>query len=647
MLSHLYLLKLLGFYLIFVTYFYLTGKIILSFFNTQSISSIKIFSTFFIGILFNTITFSLIKSGFMTIHIVLIPLISIFLFINRSYFKKFLFDKTNIKKELILLSLIALSLFIYQLYFYVDFFSLHIKSLFVDNYTYASISSNLKTFGSENIDFTLNTFFQSYENELIPYRYSDLWLAAFIMQFADISDIESFYLFSTSILISLIAVFIFELFNQSIHIWKRYLLTVLLLFVSVSFIPYLNDDFKYTCETSLMGTFQQKLAFASSCFCLSIFFWDKHRKSAILFLIATPIFYVAYLPSMWGGVCLYLCILIIRNRREIQLSKQYLFLLISTFAIVLCYFLFYKINAKYYLSYTNVKFLEIPIIKQLPKELIDSNTPFNFKSFVSNFIFYTIPKTSLYLYGSIGHLIIGSLFYFPMILIFYNELKIRKSFILLIVICLFSGLIFTVLKDGDCNNYQFFTNQLIIFSLLITTVFIKKTNEKSFLNWKSITFCLVTFCFCFLPIIKMKNYVSKEKMDVKFYTSVSKILKKNTSSIIICFVGDDIFKQGFYDWVGQNNLNKIKQYQINPVTFTIGNPEKILEKSPPLVLDYTYNWTPLNIWRSKKKNIKEFIINKNIKYLYYNSNVSIPKYILKQTKIKLTDNLGNVFLVIK
>jgi hypothetical protein len=36
------------------------------------------------------------------------------------------------------------------------------------------------------------------------------------------------------------------------------------------------------------------------------------------------------------------------------------------------------------------------------------------------------------------------------------------------------------------------------------------------------------------------------------------------------------------------------------------------------VLDYTYNWTPLNIWRTKKKSIKEFIIKKNIKYLYYN-----------------------------
>jgi hypothetical protein len=54
----------------------------------------------------------------------------------------------------------------------------------------------------------------------------------------------------------------------------------------------------------------------------------------------------------------------------------------------------------------------IPIVKRLPKELIDPNVSFTFKGFVANLFFYSLPQIYFYLKGAIGNLLIGASFFY-------------------------------------------------------------------------------------------------------------------------------------------------------------------------------------------------------------------------------------------
>ena len=266
-------------FLVVLTFFYFSGKIVRSFFSFEL--KVDLFETFFnvlVGLLLSTVLYSLIKSSLATSLAVSTPIFLYFFYINNLKIKKFKWLKVDFYNGILPLIIISIIVFVYQSYSYFDFSNFQIKYLFVDNYTYANVVSILHDFGVENVDYALNKYEPAFRHESMPYRYADLWMSSFIMDLVQVSDIESFYLISLPVLISLSGYFYYSiLVKRSSNVVKSILISIVLLFVSIAFIPVLNSGEKlpFISETSIMGTFQQKLSFSAVFFLLGIYFWSR------------------------------------------------------------------------------------------------------------------------------------------------------------------------------------------------------------------------------------------------------------------------------------------------------------------------------------------------------------------------------------
>ena len=611
---------------------YLSGKFLRSVISLELKAGIlETFINVFVGLIQFTLVYSLIKSDLKTSLILSLPILIYFFILNKVRFKSFEWKKVNFTKEILPFYIILILLFIYQSISYFDFSTFEFKFLFIDNYTYANIVSVLHDFGVENIDYGVNNYLPSFRDQVMPYRYADLWLSSFVMDFVQVSDIEAFYLIVTPLLISLVSYFFFTLLYDINHkMIFSFFLSLLLLFVSITFIPMLNpwDKLPYISETCIMGTFQQKLSFSVLFFILGIYYWRISRENGLLFFICVPLLYVAYLPAIWGGVILYLVIKFFKGKEKLNTENYSIRLLFLMILILGIYWIFYNINGMYFISFNTMNFMGIPIVKRLPKELIDPNASFTFKGFVANFFFYSLPQIYFYLKGAIGNLLIGASFFLPFILMLFSKFREYLSEIKFILIILFVGICVTVIKDGDYNNYQFFTNSLVLISILISIVFIVNYSRNS-LNY---IFISVILLFNLLPIIQFKQQVSTHKVDTKFINQVNQLIKHNKSETILCFVDESSFDGSFYSWVGGNVLLPLMQFSSNKISFSIANPEVFFVKNSREDLDYSYYWNIVSNWKHKHptQNVTNFIDENKIKFLLFYPNVKIPSEINKR-----------------
>ena len=333
-------------FLVVLTFFYFSGKLVRSFLSIEF--KVGLFETFFnvlVGLLLFTVLYALIKSSFVTSLVVSLPIFLYFFYVNNLKIKKFRWSKVDFNKEVFPLLIISSIVFVYQSFSYFDFTNFNIKYLFVDNYTYANVVSILHDFGVENVDYALDKFDPAFRHESMPYRYADLWMSSFIMDIAHVSDIESFYLISLPILISLSGCFYYSiLVERSSNLFKSILISIVLLFISIAFIPVLNSGEKlpFISENSIMGTFQQKLSFSAIFFLLGIYFWKINKENALLFFMFVPIFYVAYLPAIWGGIFVYLTIQFIKSKWKISFTFYHIRLLFLLAFVLILYWLFYN-----------------------------------------------------------------------------------------------------------------------------------------------------------------------------------------------------------------------------------------------------------------------------------------------------------------
>ena len=613
-------------FLFVLGFFYFLGKTLRSFISLDFKK--EMFETFFnvlLGLLFSTILYSFFKTNLRTSLVVSFPLIIYFCLINKIKFKFFLWKRIYFRKEILPLIVLALIVFIYQAISYFDFTTFQVKYLFVDNYTYANVVSVLHDFGVENVDYALNKYEPAFRHESMPYRYADLWMSSFIMDLVQVSDIESFYLISLPVLISLSGYFYYSiLVERTSNIVKSILISIVLLFVSIAFIPVLNSGEKlpFISETSIMGTFQQKLSFSAIFFLLGIYFWKLKRENALLFFMFVPIFYVAYLPAIWGGIFVYLTIQFIKSKWKVSFTFYHIRLLFLLAFVLLFYWLFYKINGNFFLNTTKSNILDIPLVKRLPKEILDPNIPFRTKSFLSNLFYYSIPEIFMYLKGAVGNLIIGALFFLPIILLNYSKFKFYFSEVKFISIILLVGLVFTILKDGDYNNYQFFTNNLLLIGLVISLSFIHYFKENLF----NYLFLLMLIFVNVLPVFSFKNKISKLPINHGFITDVNRIISRQHEKAVFCFANAESFDDSFYSWVGGNVLLPVKQIKNENVFFVLANPDVFFEKHSNSDLDYSFYWNLIPNWKknNSSSSVYGFIKNNGIKCFLFYPNTIIP-----------------------
>jgi hypothetical protein len=627
-------------FLVVLTFFYFSGKLVRSFFAFEL--KVELFETFFnvlVGLLLSTVLYALIKSSLVTSLIISLPIFLYFFRANNLKFKKFSWTKIEVKKEILPFLILSSIVFLYQSYSYFDFTNFNIKYLFIDNYTYANVVSILHDFGVENVDYALDKFEPDFRHQSMPYRYADLWMSSFIMDVVQVSDIESFYLIVLPIFISLSGYFYYLLLvEKTSGPIKSILISFVLLFVSIAFIPFLNSGEKlpFISETTIMGTFQQKLSFSAVFFLLGIYFWKINRENALLFIMVVPIFYVAYLPAIWGGVFVYLSIVFMKNKWNVSFNLYHIRLLFLLTIVLILYWMFYKINGSYFLTTNKMKLIDVPLVKRLPKEIIDGNTVFRWKSFVSNFVYYSIPEIFIYLRGAIGNLLIGACFYIPLLTIGYLRFKRYYSEFLFVFITLTIGLIFTIYKDGDYNNYQFFTNCLLLISILISVSFIQNFDNSR----KNYLFILIVILVNVIPVFSFKSKVGSHKINYKFTISVSTLISCKKEKNVLCFATKESFDGSFYSWVGGNILFPIKQISDQRIVFSIANPEVFFEKHSKSDLDYSYDWNLIPNWKRKypNKTLKDFIVSNKIKYFLFYPNVKIPNHIRLQIKSVLKSN---------
>ncbi len=633
-------------FLAIILFFYLIGKLIFSFYKKKSLRETETSISIFTGILISLLFYSIFKTHGKTLMLLLLPSIGGLIYINRINFTYFSWEKINFKKQILPILFISTLLFVYHLYFYVDFSSFNYKLLFADNYFYANVTNVLSDFGVENIDYTLNRQLPQFQHELLPYRYSDMWLNAIIMKFIDLSDIGAYYLVTVPVLISVVALFLFELIGSRIQnfVYKSGIVFVLL-FLSIAFLPYLNPGNKlnYIAETSLMGVFQQKLAMGAICFILVYYYWNRNRMISMFIFSSIPILYVSFLPSVWGGMILYSCFQIVRNRKNFKLIKYYLITIIYVVSLFTAFYLFYYFNGKYYFKTNKTSILENPIISRLPKEFFEGDILNNYKLILSNFFYFSIPSIFHFLKGSLSNLLIGAFFYIPFILLLFDKLKKYKSNLFFFGICLLVGLLSVVLKEGDFNNYQFFTNFLMFFSLILTVVFIENLQV---LRLKKYVFLGIVILCCMFPTMTNKATIGKVYVDQNFCQEVLHEIRDEKQVEIICLVSKDSFEKTFYDWYAANKYLYIKQLTSILVSFSIGNPEALDVKNEIHKKDYTYDWVPVKCWRDKtnKNELLEFMrIHKN-KYLLVYPGVLLPNWLVKNTHTIIKSKEGYIFV---
>lgn len=599
-----------------------------------------LFYTLLIGILFILIVYSFYKSSFRTSMLFILPSLLCFFYLNKVRLCKPKKIYVSINQDVKPYLIIVLLLFLYQFLSYFDVKDGSIKHLFVDNYTYANIASVLNQFGSENIDFSVNYFIPSAQSELVPYRYADLWISAFVMDVFSINNVASYYLVTIPLLLSLSCLFIYSIYAHVSQ--KKYFVTILsflLLFVSIFFLPILNpwDKLKYLSETSVIGVFKQKISFSFIFILLFIYHWNANRENSILFLILIPILYVSFLP-VWIVLLFYLFYSIPKSK--LFYKNKFFKLFIVLILTILCYKMFYHFFGAKLFTDNQLSFKNNPIARRLPKELIDPNLKFNFKSFFVGLVSVSIPNIFFYIRNSVSHLVVGSFFYLPFFFLITNRIKENISILKFILLLLIIGLVFTIFGLGGVDSYQFYSNNLVFISAFLIVTFCTFKQHK----FKVILFFIFIILFNFLPVFSFQSSVSEQnKLDCKFLKKTSKCLNKE-NNFIVCYLNKNDFDKTYYSWVSKNILLSINQFSSKKVFFTVGN-QSVIDNS--IFKGYFYNFSlytkRLEIYKETEI---EFTKSQKFKNFLFFPGVKIPNFLNDRKKKVLISEHGYKFIQI-
>jgi hypothetical protein len=633
-------------FILLVFFLFLFGKLVLNFFvfkidNSKSIL-LNVFLNIFLGLFSVIFIYSLYKADFITINLLFIPLILFLTYNSRPRFRIInLFSWEEIKGLLCFLS-ISLFVFSLQVSYYYNINTNSFNTIFIDNYYYSDVVKNLNLFGSENIFYTLNKFSPEYRTELIPYRYAELWFSSFIMDVFSLSSLESFYLITTPLIISLFIFFMFHLVCLRIsNLYISIITSLVISFSSILFIPILNPSEKliYLSETTIMGVFKQKTALSALFFLMGLYFFYSKQKLSFVIFLSIPLLYVAYLPAVWGGGAIYLIISYIGSIKKKGFFNEYLKYLLLLIFMILSYFIFFQFFGTFFRSIDSFSLKNAPFYKRIfsgfgPDLII------NFKVFLKenlyNFIFY--------IFGATKNLILGFLFILPFVFFIYKELVYFKK-LLLFVLCLLSvSFVMVLLRDGYGDNDQFFTNTLVFVNIFISFVFLKTIFFKN--RNKTIIYLSMVVFFCLIPVLKIQYSSHLPASHQSFLSKVSKLCTLNKINTIFCVVSDSDTKTAYYKTSTKNILIPIVNY-LNDISFSIANPEIFKNKNQKIDINLYGN--VISNLRRKNKGFtnKELYKKYNIRAFLYYPKSKIPMYFNENRKTLIKDKSGYTFVFIQ
>ena len=637
----------IGLSFIFLVFFlFLLGKFILNFFSLKiDISKsifLKVFLNLFLGLFTVTLIYSFYKSKFLTINLLFIPLILFLIYKSRPRFRSFNFFSWEEIKGLSCFLFISLVVFSLQISYYYNTNTNSINTIFIDNYYYSDIVKNLNFFGSENVFFSLNKFLPEFRTELIPYRYADMWFSSFIMDVYSINSLESYFLVSTPLIISLIIFLLFCIVNLKIeNFYLSFIISLLISFSSILFIPILNpsDKLNYLSETTFMGVFKQKTAFSALFFLTGLFFFKSYQKLSIVLFLSIPILYVAYLPAIWGGSGIYFTINYILKLCKKQLINQYLKFLFLLITLVFLYFIFFQCFGSFFKQIDSFSMRNTPIYKRFFHGFGSDNF-LNIKILLKE----NLQDTISYIYSSTKNLLVGLLFISPFLLFIFSNFKFYKNQLLYVSCLLFVSFLMVLIRDGHGDNDQFFTNTLVFLNLFFSYVFIESILSLN--KIKVIYYLLMVLFFCLIPVLKIQYSSHYPISNYAFLSQVKSVCKKNKISTIFCYISKREFNSSYYAASSKNNLIPLSSY-FDDISFSLANPEVIkIDKNGKLDLNYYTN--VISNLRVKNKDLCDIEIFKryNIHAFLFYPKSDIPEYFIKNSKTIIKDESEFTFVFI-
>lgn len=633
-------------FLAIILFLFSVGKLILPFFISGDELSkspiLNVFFCLFLGLISIILIYSYYKSNFHTINILFIPLIlySIYSFKIKKYNFSLL---SNLElKALIYFLIISVFVFTLQCSYYFNFNTNSTNTVFIDNYYYSDIVKNLNSFGSENIFYSLNKFLPEFRTELVPYRYADLWFSSFIMDLFFINSLESFYIISSPLIISLLVFFLFYL--VSLRISNKYisiLISLIVSFSSILFIPKLNssDELIYLSETTIMGVFKQKTALSALFFLVGLNFFYSNQKLFFVIFLSIPLLYVAYLPAVWGGSGLYLIINYIASVKKKEYINDYLKYIIFLGFMISSYFIFFHFFGDFFQTIESFSIKNVPLIKRIFSGF-GSNLIVNLKVFLKENLY----KSILYVLGATKNLIFGFLFILPFIFLLFKELFVFKKQVLFVFCLLLVSYGMVILRDGYGDNDQFFANTLVFVNLFLSCIFLKTFFLKKTI--KTVFYLFLIVFFCLIPVLKIQYSSHSHVSCQSFISKVSKLCIENKITTVFCVVADSDSNSVYYKSSTKNILIPIAN-SFNNISFSIANPEIFNNKNQKLDLNYFGNVISNLRIKNMRISNSELFNKYNIQAFLFYPNSKISKYFIKNSKTIIKDESGYTFVFIK
>lgn len=621
---------------------FIAGELFFCLFTPKIKTALTIFSVFskiVTGTIIIVTIYSLIKTNGYTINILNLILLIFYAF---QVVKVTPNDKSFVISKVVLIKLLVALLFISIL-----FYSLYLMSVynfkehyytdtFCDWQFYAEISKYLNA-GFENLNQFDNFVFNQ---ELTPYHYFEIWIAALISNVFQISSQIAVSVITPTYLLCVVLIG-FLTFVNHLNAGKILISFLVLFFSWISILSFSIAKIGYP-QPFLPGlissvVFSYKLLPILIIFLMSVYYFiNKQNVLAIFILLFIPVFSTVSGISVFIFVWVIVSYLILIKRQIVEYKFLILYLTIFSFAFLLFYLVFYK------------------------KSLVENSAILlNHDTY---FILLSKPFVLL------AYIIPWILFFY-----FYNKkIKIedckKRTLILsyFLILAIACGLMLVIANNFD--SIQLFTNIFMPLSTCFVGVYLLNLKlEKRLKNYFIYGLFFIILLSSMLHTVKSIYYLRKDNSDVLL---VKKILEQNSMSGKIIKIGFihslKLYSENTFNSAAKifhveksidaycNNVMQVAISDFTALDNLKNNHEFEFDKNQALqrIKEGTFfKYVKAEQSKGRKNSIAdyqaEFILKNNISYLLVDKSVKIQEQVTKITVPVLTENTTGKYLLIR
>lgn len=334
--TYYFLLSIIG-----IVWFYFIGVLLMKLLKISiPLIQLNTLLSLLIGIVSHVIVFSIFKTHFATLNVILL-LILLAVWIEFRKYNKFIPIHRVFKVHLLQLTelaLVGLLLYVIKIFLTVDPKIYPVFNSGRDDIFYSQMSGFISTYGKEN--FYIDWVSDVKSLGIVPYHYFELWLNAFLSEITGLLNLLV-YTFTTFVIITLllyktILAMMEVVLKQKITI-KHIITAISLLFMGDIFFGLVHKD-TWTTLTGGYALFDNfKIILIFIVFVLSWITWKKEYYTiSLLLLLISPLLNFGLMPIIMGVVPVFFVVhyRIIKTGEEIQYKKILYYYLIYILLLI-------------------------------------------------------------------------------------------------------------------------------------------------------------------------------------------------------------------------------------------------------------------------------------------------------------------------